>query len=350
MRSEALAVGVLGVGLMGDDHVERLVRRTAGARLVAVSDADPARAAAVAARHPQVRGIADPLDLVADPEVEAVLIASPGLVHEEQLLACIAHRKPTLCEKPLTMDAESAVRVMQAERAGGRPLVQVGFMRRFDPEYAAAKQLLDSGRLGRTLLLHNTHRNQQVPDTFGSEMIVRDSLVHEVDVARFLFGEEIAEVTVLGGLATRAAGDGVRDPLVALFRMAGGGLVTSEVFVNSQVGYEVRCEVVGERGTVVVGRNSAGLWTTTFDSLGAAGEHPPGGRWGGSVPPDFRVRFARAYDLEVQAWVDACRRGELVGPTSWDGYAATAVSSAALESLRSGLPVSVRLVHRESPS
>lgn len=338
-----LRVGVIGVGMMGADHAERLVHRIAGAELVAVSDPDRVRAEELAGRFDGVRVIADPLQLVADDGVDAVVIASPGFVHEEQVLACIEHGKPALCEKPLTMDSESSLRVVEAEHKAGRPLIQVGFMRRFDPEYAEMKSILDSGRLGRTLLLHNTHRNQSVPDpSFRSEMIVRDSLVHEVDVARFVFGEEIDTITVLSPAPTSAAHEGVVDPQVAIFHMAGGGVVTSEVFVNCQVGYEVRAEAVAEKGTVTVGRSSSGLYTTV------AGEGGTSGAWGGPVAPDFRVRFARAYDLEVQAWVDASRRGEVVGPTSWDGYAATAVCTAGMESLATGRPVKVDLADRVS--
>ena len=333
-----LRVGVIGVGMMGADHADRLVNRIAGARLVAVSDPDTARAEQLAAQFSDVRTVADPLEMVADESVDAVVIASPGFVHEEQVLACIEHGTYALCEKPLTMDSESSLRIVEAEHKAGRPLVQVGFMRRFDPEYARLKALLDSGEYGRALVVHNTHRNQAVPDSFRSEMIVRDSLVHEVDVARFVFGEEITEITVLAGTPTSVAAEGVLDPQVALFRMSGGGLVTSEVFVNCQVGYEVRCEVVAERGTLTAGKNTTGLYTTL------AGEN--GGHWGGQVPPDFRVRFARAYDLEVQAWVDASRRGEVVGPTSWDGYAATAVCTAGMESLSTGQPVKVELADR----
>ena len=132
-------------------------------------------------------------------------------------------------------------------------------------------------------------------------MIVRDSLVHEVDVARFLFGEEIIEITVL---ARHADGRGSRGgPRPAGLAVPDGRRRPGhhEVFVNCQVGYEVRCEAVAERGTVTAGRNSTGIYSTVSD------EH--GGYWGGQVPPDFRVRFARAYDLEVQAWVDACPPG-----------------------------------------
>jgi len=335
MANQDLRVGIIGVGMMGADHAERVVHRTAGARLVAVSDPDTARAEALAAGFDGVRTITDPLALIADDEVDAVIIASPGFVHEEQVSACLERGKFALCEKPLTMDAESALRLVEAEARLERPLIQVGFMRRFDPEYAAMKELLDGGELGRTLVVHNVHRNKAVPPSFRSEMIVRDSLVHEVDVCRWLFGEEIDEITVLAPAPTSAAAEGVLDPQVAIFRMAGGGMATTEVFVNCQVGYEVRCEAVAERGNVTIG-------------LGQSVFVRQDGRYGGDVPDDFRSRFGRAYDLELQAWADATRRGEVVGPTAWDGYAASAVCEAGMESLASGRPVTVGLVDRAS--
>ncbi|WP_377639494.1 Gfo/Idh/MocA family protein [Oryzobacter terrae] len=338
MTPPQLRVGVIGVGIMGTDHAERLAHRTAGVVLAGVSDPDTARAAALAERLGTTVHD-DPLALVASPDVDAVVIASPGFVHEEQVLACLAHGTAALCEKPLTMDDASALRLVEAEAALGRRLVTVGFMRRFDPEYAAVRASLLSGDHGRLLLLHNTHRNRSVPHTdFRSEMIVRDSLVHEVDASRFLFGEEVVEVTVLSPAPTSHAGEGVVDPQVALFRMAGGGLVTNEVFVNSQVGYEVRFEAVAERGSLTAGLGSTGVLATSV----TAG----GGRWGGVVPDDYRTRFARAYDLEVQAWADAVRSGTTVGPSAWDGYAATAVSTAGMASLSTGRPVQVDLAPR----
>jgi myo-inositol 2-dehydrogenase/D-chiro-inositol 1-dehydrogenase len=325
-----LRVGVIGVGLMGAAHAERLAFRIGNATLVAVADPDRARAEALAARYPGVRVVDDALELIADDGVDAVLVASPGFVHTEQLLACLKAGKYALCEKPLTMDAESSMQVLEAERANGRPLIQVGFMRRFDPEYVTLKELLDSGELGKLLLVHNVHRNKDVPDTFRSEMIVRDSLVHEVDVCRWLFGEEIVEITVHSPLATSRAAEGVVDPQVAVFRMAGGGMATNEVFVKCAVGYEVRCEASAELGNATVGLGGGVLVRSA-------------NRWGGTVPDDFRVRFAAAYDYEVQAWVDASRRGEVTGPTTWDGYASTVVCEAGMESLRTGEPVKVVL-------
>lgn len=327
-----LRVGIVGVGVMGADHAERVARRTAGARLVAVSDPDIARAEAVA-KSLDARVVEDPLDLIAADDVDAVILASPGFAHAEQLFACLEHRKPVLCEKPLTMDAASSLQVVEAEHKVGRPLIQVGFMRRFDPEYAALKELLDSGELGRTLVLHNVHRNKSAPVTFRSEMIVRDSMVHEVDIARWLLGDEITRITVNAPKPSGLVGDGVLDPQLALFELANGAMADVEVFVNFQVGYEVRCEAVAERGSATIGLGS-GVFTRA------------GGQWGGAVPADFRVRFERAYDIEVQRWVEAAARGAIDGPSAWDGYAAVAVCEAGIESLTSGRPVDVDLADR----
>jgi myo-inositol 2-dehydrogenase/D-chiro-inositol 1-dehydrogenase len=333
MTQQDLRIGIIGVGMMGADHADRVARRISGARLVAVSDPDTARAEALAGSLDGVRVVGDPLELIGHDDVDAVVIASPGFAHAEQLMACLEHGKPVLCEKPLTMDTESSLRVVEAEHKVGRPLIQVGFMRRFDPEYAALKQLLDSGELGRTLLLHNVHRNKTVPDTFRSEMIVRDSLVHEVDVARWLFDDEITRITVHAPKPTSLVADGVLDPQLAVFEMAGGAIADVEVFVNFQVGYEVRCEAVAEKGSAAIGLG--------VDLLVKAAGH-----WGGVVPADFRVRFGSAYDLEVQRWVNAAARGEIDGPTAWDGYAAVAVCTAGVQSLQEGRPVDVEMARR----
>lgn len=153
--------------------------------------------------------IADPLDAIADPEVDAVVLATPGPTHEKQLLACLEHGKPVLCEKPLTTDVETSLEVVKREAELGKRLIQVGFMRRFDHEYAALKAMLDSGgELGRPLVLHCAHRNPAVPPSFDSAMVVRDSLVHEVDVTRFLFDEEIVSIQIIKPSANPGAPEG----------------------------------------------------------------------------------------------------------------------------------------------
>ncbi len=332
-----LRVAVVGVGKMGADHVRRLQTRTAGARTVVVADAFPATAQEVAAAWPGVRVAADPLAAITDDEVDAVVIATPGSTHEELVRACLEHGRPVLCEKPLTTDVESSLRLVEAERATGRRLVQVGFMRRFDPEYAALRRLVESDELGRPLMLHCAHRNASVPSYFTSEMVVLDSLVHEVDCTRFLLGEEVTAITVMHPRSRRGAPDGLSDPTFALLETESGALVDVEVNVATGVGYEVRTELVAERGTAMIGLEGGPVIATGTAGSAARGR---------AVPPTFVERFELAYDLEFQAWADAARRGTATGPTAWDGYAATAVTTAGVEALRSGRRTEVRLAPR----
>src|SRR6185295_19930468 len=143
-----LRVAVLGVGLMGADHVARIESTIVGARVAVVNDYLTEKAEQVAAGIAGCRVIADPLEAIADPDVDAVVLATPGPTHEKQLLACLEHGKPVLCEKPLTTDVDTALAVVRREAELGKRLSQVGFMRRFDHEYARIKALLDGGELG----------------------------------------------------------------------------------------------------------------------------------------------------------------------------------------------------------
>jgi myo-inositol 2-dehydrogenase/D-chiro-inositol 1-dehydrogenase len=322
---------------MGADHVARIDRKIKGARVAVVNDYVTEKAQQLAETIPGCRAIADPLDAIADPDVDAVVLATPGPTHEKQLLACLEHDKPVLCEKPLTTDVETSLEVVRREAELGRKLIQVGFMRRFDDEYAALKAMVVAGDLGEPLVMHCAHRNPAVPHGFDSAMVVRDSLVHEVDVTRFMFDEEITSIQIVKPSANPAAPQGLADPQIAILRTASGKHVDVELFVTTGVAYEVRTEVVGEKGSAMIGLD-----------VNVVRKSAPG-TWGGQITPGFRERFGRAYDTEVQRWVDAVRAGIYVdGPGAWDGYAAAAVCAAGVESLESGLPVQVKMVDRAS--
>jgi myo-inositol 2-dehydrogenase / D-chiro-inositol 1-dehydrogenase len=336
-----LRIAVLGVGMMGADHVARIGSKIAGARVSVVNDYVTEKAEQLAATIPGCRAISDPLDAIADANVDAVVLATPGTTHEKQLLACLEHGKPVMCEKPLTTDVATSLEVVKREAELGRKLIQVGFMRRFDHEYAQLKTMIDGDDLGRVLVMHCAHRNPTVPPNFDSSMIVKDSLVHEVDVTRFLFGEEITSVQIVKPAANPGAPQGLQDPQIAIFRTASGRHVDVEVFVTTGVAYEVRTEVVGERGSAMIGLD-----------VGLVRKSAPG-HWGGQITPSFKERFGQAYDTEIQAWVDGVERGRTTGdyvngPGSWDGYAAAAVCAAGVQSLESGLPVAVDMVTRSS--
>ncbi|GAA0614317.1 Gfo/Idh/MocA family oxidoreductase [Streptomyces crystallinus] len=328
MPSAPLGIAVVGTGKMGADHVRRLTSVIGGARVAAVADVDAERAKDVAGPIDGCTAHTDPAAAMAAPGVDAVLIASSGPAHESALLEAFRRGLPVLCEKPLTPDPGGALRVLEAETRLGRRLTQVGFMRRYDAEYVRLKALLDEGGLGRPLFLHCRHRNASSPSFFTTEMLIRDSVVHEVDAARWLLGQELTAVQVLRPRPSSYAPEGLGDPQLVLFETAGGAVVDVEIFVNCGFGYEVRCEAVCERGAASTGAGTGPVVRS-------------GGRWGGELPQDFTARFADAYDREVQAWVDATRRGDVEGPSTWDGYMAAVVCEAGVRAQRSGERVPV---------
>ncbi|HEY0166481.1 MAG TPA: Gfo/Idh/MocA family oxidoreductase [Jatrophihabitans sp.] len=324
-----VGVAIIGTGVMGAEHARLLDREVSAAQVRGVFDLDAERAAATVARVPSARAFDDPFELIADSAVDAVVVASADPTHERFVLAALAGRKPVLCEKPLAPDVAGCERIIAAELAVGRRLVSVGFMRRFDPGYLRLKQAVDAGGLGLPLMLHCTHRNQQAPAGLPSESLISGSAVHELDIARWLLGEELSRITVHRPRSSRASLP-TEDPLFLVVESSSGVIIDIEVFVNSGYGYEVRCELVAERGTV------------SLDAPAPVVERRAGAVLR-AVPADWRPRFAAAYRSELQNWVDSIEYGAPCdAATSWDGYAATVTAQAGILALRTGLaqPVS----------
>jgi myo-inositol 2-dehydrogenase/D-chiro-inositol 1-dehydrogenase len=329
-----LNVGVIGVGMIGQDHIRRLTHVLSGARVAAVTDVDLARARTVADDLPGAVLHDSGQELIADPGVDAVVVTSWGPTHEEYVLGCIAAGKQVFCEKPLATTEAACTRIVDAEVAAGRRLVMVGFMRRYDPQYRAMKQVVTSGEIGLPLIMHAAHRNPSVPPHYTSDMIINDSTVHDIDVARWMFDDEIAAITVLKPRVSSKAAAGFNDPLLVLLEMASGVVVDVEAMVNAGFGYDIRGEVVCEDGTVELSESAGALVKTA-------------GRVSGRVPANWQERFVRAFDTEFQAWIDAVTAGGTTGPSAWDGYAATVSCETALAALHSGERVPAVL--RERP-
>lgn len=318
----AVRVGVIGVGVMGAEHARLLTHAVPGSEVSAVFDVDAARARSVAAAC-AAQPMDDPMVLIKDDTVDAVLVASSDPTHEQFVLAALAAGKPVLCEKPLAPDLAGCRRIVEAELETGRRLVSVGFMRRFDPGYVELRGTLTAGRIGSALLLHCVHRNIAALGGQDADEAITGSAVHEIDVTRWLLDEEITEVSVLQPRASSSAG-GEQDPIMVLLRTGSGVLVDVEVFLNAGYGYDVRCELVGETGSVLLDAPPA----TALRSSG---------REGRGVPADWRPRFAEAYRLELSNWIAAVAAGQPSdAASSWDGYQATAVAEAGLRALRSG--------------
>lgn len=307
-----LSVGVIGLGVMGAEHLRLLREETAGVQVVAICDADADRAGRLA----QDAGVfSDPMALINSDKVEAVVIASPDGTHAGLALACLAAGKPALCEKPLAASADEALRVVDAEVSIGRRLLQVGYMRRFDPAYAEMKQIAEGGGIGAPVILQNVHRNAAAPEWFTGPMAVTNSFVHEIDISRWLLGSELVSAIV------HAAPGG--DPLLITMETDKGEIVTTEVFMNAHYGYHVHAQLIGRTGTVQMAQPSVTL-------VNAMRHH------GHGYPENWVPRFRDAYRVQMNAWVRAIASGEPAGASAWDGYVATAIAEQVVTALQTG--------------
>ncbi len=320
-----LRVGVVGAGIMGADHIFRITRRISGAVVSAVVEPDQGRATAAAANAPGAAAFARIEDAIAAEAVDAVLIAVPGQFHEPVLVPALEAGLPILCEKPLTPDSGSARRILDLEQTLERPHIQVGFMRRFDAEYAALRDLVASEEAGHLLMVRGVHRNPSVPESYMQSMMITDSVVHELDVVPWLAGSPIKTIEVKYPRRNSLGPERLREPILVLLELESGVLADVEMSASAQFGYQVATEAVFERGIARIGQ-PAGLqqWSA--------------GRFSIRDHATYTTRFASAYDTQVQRWVDAVRDGSLVdGPNAWDGYVVALACEAGVRALEGGI-------------
>ena len=328
-EGEDLRIAVVGAGMMGADHISRITNTIQGARVAVVVEPDEGRAAAAVATAPGSVARTRIEDAIELDDLDAVLIATPGFLHEPVLLPALEAGLAILCEKPLTQDSASSLKIVEAEQKLDRPHIQVGFMRRFDAQYRELRALVTSGDLGDLVGVHAVHRNPAIPDTYTEAMLITDSVVHEFDVVPWLAGSDIVSVEVKP--LRRNSRSSIADPALVLLQLENGVLADVEINVNVSFGYQVKTEAVFEQGIAEIGRTS-GLTTWHNGSISTP-EHM-----------SFKTRFAAAYDEQIQRWVNAVKRGTIDGPSAWDGYRVALACEAGVAAQRTTGPVAVESV------
>jgi scyllo-inositol 2-dehydrogenase (NAD+) len=333
-----LGVGVLGVGEMGKRHAENLRRLVPEARLVAVADASAARAREVAEKL-EVEGWYGTLEAMLErKDLDAVLIATPDKFHAQAVEAAARSGKDIFCEKPLALNLAEARAALDAVSQAGRHL-QVGFMRRYDPAYASAMKRIEAGDIGVPVIFKSIGRDKDAPSLACYEpnmngMMFYTNTIHDFDLARWLMQDEVSSVHAYTTVAIRPEvakyGDVVASVVNLMYRQ--GAIGNVESYAQAVYGYDVRTEIVGSKGSILIGS----LQQTPAVFLTARGGEQ-------SLTDHFLVRFADAYLAEVRDFVGNVLHDRLPRVTGEDGLRALAIAVAAEKSSRQAKPIEVAL-------
>jgi scyllo-inositol 2-dehydrogenase (NAD+) len=330
-----LTVGLIGCGRLGWIYARDLSSRIAETRLAAIADSNPDVARDAAAEF-GTRAVADAGDLFHDPSIDAVVIVSPTHTHKDLVIAAAAARKPAFCEKPLALSLEDCEQMQSAVERGGS-FFQMGFMRRFDPGYVAAKRHLDEGRIGRAVVFKSTSRDPYPPsleyaNPASSGGMLVDMGIHDFDLARWFMGD-VASISAVGGVLAypELASVGDIDNAIATLTFVDGRLGVIDLTRNGVYGYDISTELLGTEGTVRIGYlRETPVLTMTRNSV----SH--------DTVPYFMQRFERAYTAQLQNFASNVLQQRDPPVTIDDGVQALRVALAATEAQRTGERVDVR--------
>ena len=325
--------GIIGAGRIGKLHADNLLSRVDGARLKAITDPflDEDWAAS---RNIPLTG-KDHRILLDDPEIDAILIGSPSAEHAPQMIECAEAGKHIFCEKPIALDPE-IIRNALAEVDKSGVKLQVGFNRRFDPNFAAVQHQVASGALGDPHIIRITSRDPAPPPAeyvAGSGGMFLDMTIHDFDMARFLSSSEVTEVHAYGAVLVDPeigkAGD--IDTAVISLKFANGALGIIENSRKAVYGYDQRVEVFGAKGVAMADNNTPTSMIVLNES-GTIRDKPL---------YFFLERYKTAFVSEMQAFVDAIREDKPTLVSGKDGLVPVLIAMAAKESLKTGKPVQV---------
>ncbi len=310
-----LQIGFVGTGGIGRTHIERINNRLQGARVIACSDVNEEFGKSVAEKY-GLKFYADGEEMIASDDLDAIFVTTSDPYHEQYVLAGIKADKYVFCEKPLAPKADACRRIMDAEMAAGRQYVQVGFMRRYDAGYRQLKEAIQSRKYGEPLLLHCAHRNPFEVDPWDNSSAVENSMVHEIDVLRWLLGENYVSVEVRYGKSFSRAKEGLHDPQTMILTTESGVRIDVEHCAFNGQCYDIKCEVVCEDAVLNLPKPA------NIEVLADAVR-------GTAIDKNWNTRFIDAYNVEVQEWINATKEGRVDGPSAWDGYLCQITAAAA---------------------
>jgi predicted dehydrogenase len=326
-----LGIGVLGVGEMGRRHAENIRRLVPGARLVAVADVAVTRAKEVAARLEIEHSFGSFEDMLAHQDIDCVVIATPDKFHAQAIRTAAAAQKHILSEKPLALSLADARAALDAVAQAGVHL-QVGFMRRYDPAYAAAMKRIEAGEIGEPVIFKSIGRDKDAPPISAYQsklngMLLYNNTIHDFDLARWLMQDEVTEAHTYATVAIRPDvaqyGDIVAS--VVNLKYGRGAIGNIESFVQSTYGYDIRTEIVGSAGSILVGsiQQTSAIFLTKNGGTQTLADH-------------FLTRFTDAYVAEVRDFVGNLLNDRPLRVTGEDGLRALEIAVAAENSYREG--------------
>ncbi len=331
-----LGIGIIGVGEMGKRHTENLRRLVPEARVVAIADVAVQRAKQVAEELEIERTYPSIEKLVQDKEIEAVVIAVPDKFHAASIRVAAAAGKDILCEKPLALALEDAHAALgEVSRTGVR--LQIGFMRRYDPAYSAAKTRIEAGEIGTPVIFKSLGRDKDEPPLSAYQSNINGTLfynntIHDFDLARWLMQDEVAEVQAYSTTTIRPEVANYGDIVAGVVNLkyAHGAIGNIESYVQAIYGYDVRTEIVGSKGSIFVGT----LQKTPVTFLTGQGRSM-------NAADHFLSQFADAYLTEVRDFVQTMRSDRMPRVTGEDGLRALEIAVAADHSNRQGKPIAI---------
>jgi myo-inositol 2-dehydrogenase/D-chiro-inositol 1-dehydrogenase len=335
-----IRIGIVGLGRLGRRHAENLTYRVRGADLVAACSLVPEELEWARSQLGVEHGYETYEEMLADRKVDAVFLVTSTSEHANQIIAGLEAGYHVFCEKPVALNVEDCLRVEQVVAAHPDRIFLLGFVRRFDPSYRAAKKKIDEGAIGAPFLVRSQTADMdetaefQVEFTKTSGGIFLDCNVHDVDLARWLLGSEVEQVYAIGGCYAHPGFEVYHDAdnTTALCRFTNGAMANISASRTAMHGHDTITEIVGTKGKLVVGNPPAAQRLDIYDEHGARNE----------CVRDFYERFEDAFLIEAQEFVNCIADQRQPTVTAHDGTQATAAAVALTESYRQKKMVNVR--------